>query len=416
MIQMTMHRIVIGSCWKRGVMTDTGLAVANLRTNYLINPIGIGDRWPCCSWEVVSDRRDVTQRAFQILAGSSREAVIRGLGDHWDSGWVASHETNQIPYAGQPVRARERVWWAVRSEDLEGNRSAWSEPVFWETGLLPDTDVIGTTASERSVWEARWIELQGLVADSELPVAQVWDGLVPVPHFRRVFRPAGKVGCARLYVTARGVYEASLNGDRVGDHTLDPGWTDYHRRITYQTFDVTDMIHDGENVLGAQVAPGWYAGYVAFGPQCRHYGTTPQLLMQLHLELEDGSEEVIATGEGWRASTGARRYGDLLFGEYIDARRHPDGWDQPGFDDREWRDAAVTAIGSVPIVASVSEPVRALDELAPVALAEQTPGVWIVDLGRNIAGRIRLRARGAAGTVIRLRHGERLNGDPAAAW
>src|SRR5699024_1640126 len=115
----------------------------------------------------------------------------------------------------------------------------------------------------------------------------------------------------RLYVTARGVYDAHLNGTTVGDHTLSPGWTDYHRRIQYQAFDVTDLVRDGENALGAIVAPGWHSGYVGFGPQCRHYGAAPELLMELHIDRADGSHEVIATGDGWRASTGATRYGDL---------------------------------------------------------------------------------------------------------
>ncbi len=307
-------------------------------------------------------RRGVTQAAYRIVAGS-----VPNSDDCWDTGWVASGDSYGIAYAGSDLDARERVWWRVRVRDEAGNESPWSEAAFWETGLL-SSDTVGATSEERSEWQARWISLPGLVADTEIAKAREWDGLVPAPHFRSVFECTGAVTRARLYVTARGVYEAHLNGDVVGDQTLDPGWTDYNHRIQYQAFDVTDVVRSGENALGAIVAPGWYAGYVGFGPQCRHYGATPQLLMELHIDYADGKAQVVTTGDGWRAGTGAIRYGDLLFGEHHDARRHPHGWDEPGFDDSSWHDVAVSAIGGVPIVASVSEPVRELDRITPVSV------------------------------------------------
>ncbi|HYH10940.1 MAG TPA: family 78 glycoside hydrolase catalytic domain [Thermomicrobiales bacterium] len=391
-------------------MSDSGHAAADLRTEYLVNPLGIGERRPRLSWVIESGRRGVRQTAYRIVAGSSREHVARGVGDRWDSGWVVSRAPGQIAYEGSPVAARERVWWAVRVRDDAGTESTWSEPAFWETGLIP-TDWTSATGSERSEWKASWVSLPGLVPAPEVAKAREWDGLVPAPYFRAVFATGGGIVRANLYVTARGVYEAHLNGEVVGDRTLDPGWTDYNRRIQYQAFDVTNTVRDGENVLGAIVAPGWYAGYVGFGPQCRHYGTTPQLLMQLHLELADGTENVITTGDAWRASIGAIRYGDLLLGEHVDARHHPAGWDAPGFDDRGWQPVAVAGIGAVPIVASVAEPVREQETISPVSVTEYQPGVWIIDLGQNIAGRIHLTARGEAGTEVRLRHGEMLNED-----
>lgn len=391
-------------------MGESELNVINLRADYLANPLGVGERRPRLSWVIESDRRGLRQAAYRIIAAPSRDTVERGKGERWDTGWVESRDSGQITYSGTPVSARERVWWAVRVRDDGGRESAWSEPAFWETGLIP-RDWTSATGSERSEWQAKWVSLPGLVPDPEVAKAREWDGLVPAPHFRTRFESNGEVVRARLYVTAHGVYEAHLNGEVVGDHTLDPGWTDYNHRVQYQAFDVTGMVREGENVLGAIVAPGWYAGYVGFGPQCRHYGTTPQLLMQLHLDLADGSEQVITTDDDWRASTGAIRYGDLLFGEHVDARRHPAGWDKPGFADGDWQQVAAAGIGAVPIVSSVSEPVRELESIGPTSVTEHEPGVWIVDLGQNIAGRVHLTARGESGTEIRLRHGEMLNPD-----
>ena len=386
-------------------MSETGFTVSNLRAEYLTDPIGIGTQRPRLSWTLESPRRGMKQLAYRIVASSSRELLEQENGDCWDTGWVESRETIQIVYDGVLPGARQRVWWAVQVRDERGEQPSWSEAAFWETGLLSETH------NDRSEWQATWISLPGLLPDQDIPKAQQWDGLTPSPYFRRAFKVNGDVARARLYVTARGVYEARLNGTVVGDHTLSPGWTDYHLRIQYQAFDVTDLVTSGENVIGAVVAPGWYAGYVGFGPQCRHYGTTPQLLMQLHVEYNDGSETLIATDDAWQASTGSVRYGDLLMGEHVDARREPSGWDAPGFDASDWQTASVSAIGPVPIVASIAEPVRALEEIRPVSVTETSPGVAIVDLGQNIAGRVRLNASGDAGTTIRLRHGEMLTPD-----
>jgi len=391
-------------------MSDSQLSVSHLRTEYLVDPVGIGVRRPRLSWTLESARRGTRQTTYRIVAAGSREPVSDGSGELWDSGWIESRDTNQVCYDGEPVAARQRIWWAVQVRDDAGAECV-SDPACWEMGLLPATDVDPSGAGERSEWQAKWISLPGLAPDRDIPKAQEWDGLVPAPYFRQSFDSDGNVERATLYVTSRGVYDAHLNGAIVGDHTLSPGWTDYHRRIQCQAFDVTDRIVAGENVIGAVVAPGWFSGYVGFGPQCRHYGDTPHLLMQLHIDLADGGEQVIGTDGAWRATTGAVRYGDLLMGEHIDARREPNGWSAPGFDASGWRQVAASAIGSVPIVASVAEPVRTMEVIRPVSINEIAPGTWIVDLGQNIAGRVRLTATGEPGATIHLRHGEMLNPD-----
>ncbi|MGI8485514.1 MAG: family 78 glycoside hydrolase catalytic domain, partial [Thermomicrobiales bacterium] len=299
-----------------------------------------------------------------------------------------------------PIAARQRAWWRVRVWDGDDVPSAWSEIAFWERGI------------DRLVeWKANWIALPELAPDLELAEARELDALLPVTHFRRAFSAAKDVKRARLYATARGVYEARLNGVKVGDHQLAPGWTDYDKRVQVQTFDVTESIRQGDNVLGAMVGTGWYAGYVGFEPGARHYGTTPQWLAQLHIEYADGTSEIVATDSSWRSAVGPLRYSDFLMGEYYDATSEMPGWDTAGFDDSGWNTVGVQNKNATPLVSEPAEPVRAQEEIVPIARTEPTPGVYIFDLGQNIAGWARLKVQGRAGTAIRLRFAEILNFD-----
>ncbi|MFC8084226.1 alpha-L-rhamnosidase [Streptomyces sp. NPDC057340] len=233
----------------------------------------------------------------------------------------------------------------------------------------------------------------------------------PVTQLRRAFRLPGRpVARARLYATALGVYEARLNGRRVGRDRLAPGWTDYHRRVQYQTYDVTGQVREGDNVLAVDLAAGWYAGCVGWaGPH--QYGTHPALLAQLEVTYTDGSTDRIVTAPDWRAATGPVLTADLLAGEEYDARRETDGWTRPGFDDGAWAQAvAVEGVTAEP-VAQVDAPVRVTQELTPREITEPLPGVHVLDLGQNMVGTVRLTVRGPAGSRIRLRYAEALNPD-----
>lgn len=381
-------------------MNEIGLVVHNLRTEYLVNPIGVDCVRPRLSWELTSARRGTVQRAYHIIVSADPESLRRGEGDLWDSGRVESGETAQIAYAGSPIASRQRAWWQVRVWDGNDVPSAWSEIAFWERGIDRLTD-----------WKANWIALPGLVPDPDLAETRELDALLPVPLFRRSFTVSQTVRRARLYASARGVYEARLNGAKVGDHQLAPGWTDYDKRVQIQAFDITGSIQHGENVIGALVGTGWYAGYVGFEPGARHYGTTPQWLAQLHIDYADGTSEVIVTDKTWRSATGPIRYSDFLMGEYYDATRELPGWDAAGFDDSAWCGVSVQNKNATPLVSEPAEPVRAQDEFVPIARTEPEPGVYIFDLGQNIAGWVRLSVSGPVGTVVTLRFAEILNPD-----
>jgi alpha-L-rhamnosidase len=228
-----------------------------------------------------------------------------------------------------------------------------------------------------------------------------------VPMLRREFTLAGKVRRATLSVLARGFYEVRINGQRVGDEILAPGFTDYGVRLQYQTHDVTDLLRRGTNAIGARLGYGWYAGHMDLSENRCLYGYFPQFLAQLDMELMDGTRVCLGTDGQWRSTlNGPVRWSDLLDGEGYDCRREMPGWDQPGFDDRAWQKAWSQPRDQAALVWQRSQPVRVVGELRPVAVKEMKPGVYVFDLGQEITGWCRLKADGPAGTHLRLRHAE----------
>jgi alpha-L-rhamnosidase len=237
--------------------------------------------------------------------------------------------------------------------------------------------------------------------------------LPPARYLRKEFALEGsEIKKARLYVTALGIYQVFLNGRQVTEEYFSPGWTDYRKRVYYRTYDVTDLLLDDGNAIGAVLADGWYAGYVGWGRRREHYGTLPRFMAQLQIEYADGSRQVLATGPDWKASTGPIVYADFLQGEGYDARKEMPGWDRAGFDDSGWRAVQIGTQEVTPQVqAAVSEPVVAFKEVRPVALNEPAAGKYVFDMGQNFAGVVRIKVKGKSGQRIDLRHAERLNPD-----
>lgn len=261
---------------------------------------------------------------------------------------------------------------------------------------------------EMSHWSTR--NLTDGVLEPRKPSADRY----PAVTVRKRFVLDGPVRRATVYVTARGLYELRLNGRRVGEQILAPEWTDYDRKIQVQTYDVTDLVRPGENALGAFLGDGWYSGRLGLAPPPgRHfYGTHPQLLAQLEVERADGPQQVIATDGTWRATEeGPIRYSDILDGEAYDATREMPGWDQPGFADAGWNAARVSPRDERQLVWQPNEPIRVVQELAPLKLTEPKPGVHVFDLGQNMVGWVRAKLRGPAGTEVTLQYAEQLNPD-----
>jgi len=235
--------------------------------------------------------------------------------------------------------------------------------------------------------------------------------LPPARYFRKEFQTSDKkITRANLYVSALGIYQCFVNGQRVTDDYLSPGWTDYRKRVYYRAYDVTDRLRRGSNAIGGILADGWYAGYVGGGLRRNHYGRKIRLFLQLHVTYEDGTTQVIGTGKDWKASTGPILYADLLQGEGYDACREMPGWNRPGFDDSAWQPVVVGDTEVNPTIqASVTEPVRVFETIKPVSVSEPVPGKYVFDMGQNFTGVVKIKVRGEKGQRIRIRHAERLN-------
>ncbi|MBI5766626.1 MAG: family 78 glycoside hydrolase catalytic domain [Verrucomicrobia bacterium] len=373
-------------------MNPPELSVTRLRCEYLVDPLGLDERVPRLSWQLESARRGARQVAYRVLVASAPEKLARGEADRWDSGRVESERTTHVEYHGHPLASRDACHWCVEVWD-ETCAHVRSAPALWTMGLL-----------EKSDWTARWIAADPEIIrrDPQATAPTLTESGTPAV-FRKEFAVAGAVRRATLHASARGIFELHANGHPIGDDLFAPEWTDYEKRIHYRTYDVTTLLARGANALEATLADGWWSGFVGWQEKRgRHGSLENSLLLQLEIELADGARIVIGTDGTWCCATGPILSADFLMGEIFDARRAP----------HDWRPAREVAAPAASLVAQRSEPVRAFDEFAPVSANEIKPGVWIFDLGQNIAGFVRLRLRGVpAGTRLTLRHCERLNPD-----
>ncbi|WP_370616879.1 family 78 glycoside hydrolase catalytic domain [Mumia qirimensis] len=236
----------------------------------------------------------------------------------------------------------------------------------------------------------------------------------PVPLLRKEFDLADKeVARARVYASARGVYRLHLNGERVGDHELAPGWTAYDKRIDYQTYDVTDLVRSGGNALGAELSRGWYTGKIAmFGPNT--YGTDTSLIAQLQVDYADGTSATVSTDGSWSTTDGPVREADLLDGESYDQRRADElgAWDEPSYEADGWSDVVTRDETVSTLEPQTAPPVRVTQELTDARRIDSpTDGVYLYDLGQNMVGHVRVTLDGDEGDTVKIRHGEVLNPD-----
>jgi alpha-L-rhamnosidase len=365
-------------------------SVGSLRVEYQTNPLGIDVPRPRLSWIIQAEGRDVMQTAYQVQVAARADDLAAGRATLWDSGQVASDRSVFVAYKGPEALSRQRCYWRVRVWLADGQASDWSQPAWWEWGLLAPAD-----------WTATWItpELGQDASTSQ-----------PCPLLRRQFVVSGSVARARLYITGLGLYECHLNGQRVGDQVLTPGWTSYDHRVQYQTYDVTAQLQAEANALGIALGDGWYRGYLGFEGQRNNYGERALLLAQLEISYADGRRQVVGSDAQWRASTGPLLTAELYHGETYDARLEQDGWDRPGYDDQAWAGVSLASYDGE-LVAPVGPPMRRIEELEPLAIIRTPAGETVVDMGQNMVGWVRLRVEGPAGATVTLRHAEVLDAD-----
>jgi alpha-L-rhamnosidase len=355
--------------------------VADVRFEHVRDTLGIGEARPRLSWRIETSAQGWCQSAYAIEAYGA-DGTLRD-----ETGWLELDESVLVPWPFAPLTSRERVTVQVRVRGEDGLPSSWSEPATAEAGLLQASD-----------WSARFVTPDW---DADTSMSQ------PAPLLRREFTVRPGLAIARLYISALGVYQAEINGVRVGDHVLAPGWTSYRHRLRYQTCDVTSLLREGPNAIGAVLGDGWYRGRLGFyGGRRNIYGDRVALLAQLELSYADGSIERVVSDEGWRAATGPILASDIYDGETYDARLERTSWSTPGYDDSDWANVQPVAHDLSTLVAPSGPPVRRIEEFAPVAITTSPSERTLVDFGQNLVGWLRIRVQGPAGTTVTLRHAE----------
>jgi alpha-L-rhamnosidase len=394
---------VLGGC-RPGAESDNKQALhpERLRCEYRTAPEGIDVAAPRLSWIVTSPQRGQKQTAYRILVASDPAALEADTGDLWDSGKVLSDETLHVAYAGTPLGSHQQCWWKVCVWDTNDQTSDWSDPGYWSMGIL--------AADE---WTGKWLGYVQPYTEEEAALKGSWKQTAASPMFRKAFTLNKEIRHAALYICGLGFHEAYLNGDKVGDHVLDPAFTRYDRACLYVTHDVTAQVRQGDNAIGVMLGNGWFNVFTraAWDFDEAPWRAKPQMLAQLRVEYTDGTTETIVSDGSWKASAGPVFLDGIRQGEWYDARREMDGWATADFDDSGWSEPQLVSAPAGTLRAQVGPAIKVTESIEPVNITEPTPGVFVVDLGQNIAGWVQLKVSGPAGTKVQLRYGERLHAD-----
>jgi alpha-L-rhamnosidase len=381
----------------------------DLKVEFAASPLAIGTRAPRFSWEVPLAGRGRRQSAYQILVASSEASLASGRGDLWDSGKVESSQSVHIVYAGAALRSNQDCFWKVQVWDEEGKATGFSQAACFGTALFDDAD-----------WNAQWIGLGApdeLVADvdsfQQQRVAPEIKAVEPdhrAPLMRKEFEIRKPVRRARAFICGLGLYELRMNGSKVGEEVLATSRTDFRKRALYGTYDLTPLLKTGVNALGLILGGGWFCGQKKYwGWQTQWYGS-PRALLQVEIEFEDGSSQKVVSDGSWQGAWSPITFNCLYDGEDYDARLEQEGWDSAGFGAGDWQKVNVVAAPGGKLLASTHEPEKVVEALRPVSLREPKPGVYVYDLGRNIAGWARVRIKGGErGDAVKLRFAEALD-------
>jgi len=370
---------------------------ANLRCEYLTNPLGIDSPSPRLTWLLNDTRYGAVQHAYRIIVGTDSAAVARGQGNSWDTGQVSSDKMLAV-YQGVTLQPFTKYYWQVRLWDKD-NAELTSAVVSFETGMMNADN-----------WKGAWISdghgLNGKSIDVK-----------PAPYFRKQFEVSKKIRSARAYIAVAGLYELYINGEKIGNHRLDPMYTRFDRRTLYVTYDVTHQLQNGQNAIGVLLGNGWYnhqSTAVWFFDRAP-WRDRPTFCMDLHITYDDGTNEIIVTDNSWQTNLSPVIFNSIYTAEHYDARLEQSGWNTAGFDDSEWNPrrnpVILRATPSQHIVSQQLHPIRNVERIAAQSVKQMNDTTWIFNLGRNIAGVSEFNVKGEAGTVIRLKHAEVLDKD-----
>jgi alpha-L-rhamnosidase len=358
------------------------LRLYDLRVEYRVNPVGIFTNNPRFSWKIAADKQNCFQKAWAVELARDRDFTS----PLWQSGFRESRESLLVPYGGGPLASSTDYYWRVKIRDDAGEESPWSETAFFSTTMF-----------NRDEWKAVFISGEGEDAGGSSAAAL----------FRKEFTVSREIRAARLYASAKGIYEAFCNGRRVGDEVLSPGFTEYRSRLLFQTYDVSGHIVKGVNALGLLAAPGWYKGDMVSSRN--HFGSRTAVIAQLRLEYADGSVEIIPTGEDWTCAPAPLLFSEIYHGEIYDARLEQPGWDRGGFSGAAWKPALVESGDPGILTPRDGLPVKEQEFLKPVRFFVTPRGERVIDFGQNISGWVRFKVRGRAGDRVKIRHAEILD-------
>lgn len=373
--------------------TKAQVAIGNLRCEMRVNPSGIDATAPRLNWQLESNQRNVQQTAYHIIVSSSPEKLVKNEGDIWNSGKVSSSQSIHVIYAGEKLVSRTSCYWKVKSYTNKGE-TAWSEPASWSMGLLNKTD-----------WKAKWIGY-----DKAFP----WDSVtqwsrLSARYFRKQFQSASTVKKATIYVVGLGLYELYMNGEKISYAGITPAPTDYRKSVLYNTYDVSDHIKNGNNVVATVLGNGrFFTMRQDYKPKKINTFGYPKLLLQLEIEYTNGTKKIISSDESWKfTADGPIRSNNEYDGEEYDATKELTGWNNTGYNDANWLRPQLVKAPAGKVVAQMTEPVRVMQTIKPLSI-KSTNGKFILDMGQNFSGWIKMRVEGTKEQVIKLRFAESL--------
>ncbi|WP_051698021.1 alpha-L-rhamnosidase [Prevotella sp. 10(H)] len=368
------------------------IEITNLRCELIKNPKGIDITTPRLSWELISDKKSVLQTSCHILVASSLEKLNANEGDLWDSKQVKSDMSILVPYQGRPLESRMECYWKVRVTTNKG-KSDWSQPACWTMGLLTPDE-----------WQARWI---GLDKTYEWENPEGDNTRMGARYFRKEFQAAKQIEKATLYICGLGLYKLHINGDVIGTQELSPTPTDYRKEVKYNTFDVTENLQQGKNAVGVVLGNGRF-----FHMRKSIPFQYPKMIFHLELEYKDGGKQIVVSDNTWKVTAdGPIRANNEYDGEEYDARKEMPGWDKPDFDDKRWLTIEPITPPEGELNAQLNPNIQVMDIVRPIGIKELEKGKYILDMGQNMVGWLKMKVKGNRGEQVQLRFAEFLNDD-----
>ena len=373
------------------------VTIASLKCEWRINPLGIDVPAPRVSWQIQSSQRNVQQTGYSIIVASSEKLLQQNIGDVWSSGKIKSSASVLIPYRGKPLKSGWKYYWKIKSFTNKGE-SAWSETAYWSMGLLNQTG-----------WKGKWIGYDKAAA---------WDSItqwsrLSARYLRKEFQSLPAVKRATVYISGLGLYELYLNGKKIGDQVLAPSPTDYRKSVLYNTYDVTGNINAGKNVIATVLGNGrFFTMRQAYKPKKINTFGYPKLLLQLEIEYADGTKKLVVSDDTWKLNVdGPIRTNNEYDGEEYDATREFTGWNMAGFNDKDWTHPALVAAPPGKLKAQLNPPMKIMAAIKPISIKNAGDGRYIMDMGQNFSGWVKMKVKGNRRDKVILRFGESLQPD-----